>query len=150
MPDPRQMVEQLEARLRANPNDLEGQIMAGRSYTALDRIPEAGKAWSKVLELNPRNHEAHYNLGVLLINTRKFDDPEMFKAALAHFDAALVNVPMEPGVNWYRGLALWYLKQYSGTDAAWSTAAENLPSGSEDLEFVKSALIKLRAGQVPF
>ena len=150
MPDPRQMVEQLEARLRANPNDLEGQIMAGRSYTALDRIPEAGKAWSKVLELNPRNHEAHYNLGVLLINTRKFDDPEMFKAALAHFDAALVNVPMEPGVNWYRGLALWYLKQYSGTDDAWSTAAQNLPPGSEDAEFVKAALMKLRAGQVPF
>ena len=62
----------------------------------------------------------------------------------------LVNVPMDPGVNWYRGLALWYLKQYSETDAAWSTAAENLPPGSEDAEFVKAALMKLRAGQTPF
>ncbi|MEO5656745.1 MAG: c-type cytochrome biogenesis protein CcmI, partial [Nitrospiria bacterium] len=102
MPDPRQMVSRLETRLRENPNDLEGQIMLGRSYLALDRIPEARKAWSTVLELNPRNHEAHYNLGVILINTRKFDDPDQFKTALVHFDAALVNVPMEPAVNWYR------------------------------------------------
>jgi cytochrome c-type biogenesis protein CcmH len=150
MPDPRQMVERLEARLRANPNDLEGQIMAGRSYTALQRMPEAKQAWTKVLELAPRNYEAHYSLGVLMIEMRKFDDPELFKAALAHFDAALVNVPMEPGVNWYRGLALWYLKHYSETDAAWTIAAQNLPPGSEDAEFVKAALMKLRAGQVPF
>jgi hypothetical protein len=27
---------------------------------------------------------------------------------------------------------------------------QNLPPGSEDAEFVKSALVKLRAGQVPF
>jgi cytochrome c-type biogenesis protein CcmH len=150
MPDPRQMVERLEARLRANPDDLQGQIMAGRSYTALQRMPEAKQAWTKVLELDPRNNEAHYSLGVLLIEMRKFDDPELFKAALAHFDAALVNVPMEPGVNWYRGLALWYLKHYSETDAAWTIAAQNLPPGSEDAEFVKTALMKLRAGQAPF
>ena len=81
---------------------------------------------------------------------RKFDDPELFKAALAHFDTALVDVPLEPGVNWYRGLALWYLKQYADTDAAWTTAFQNLPPGSEDAEFVKAALTKLRAGQTPF
>jgi cytochrome c-type biogenesis protein CcmH len=150
MPDPRQMVERLEARLRDSPNDLEGQIMAGRSYQTLERIPEAKEAWEKVLELDPRNNEAHFHVGVILINTRKFDDPELFKTALAHFDAALVNVPMEPAVNWYRGLALWYLKHYTETDAAWSTAAQNLPPGSEDAEFVKTALIKLRAGQMPF
>jgi cytochrome c-type biogenesis protein CcmH len=150
MPDPRQMVARLEEGLRANPNDLEGQIMVGRSYMALDRLQDAKRAWSKVLELDARNHEAHYSLGVILINTRKFDDPEVFQTALAHFDQALVNVPMEPAVNWYRGLALWYLKRYQETEAAWSTAAQNLPPGSEDAEFVKGALVKLRAGQVPF
>jgi cytochrome c-type biogenesis protein CcmH len=150
MPDPRQMVERLEARLRDSPNDLEGQIMAGRSYQALERIAEAKQAWEKVLELDPRNNEAHFHVGVILINTRKFDDPELFKTALAHFDAALVNVPMEPAVNWYRGLALWYLKRTGEADAAWTIAAQNLAPGSEDAEFVKTALIKLRAGQIPF
>lgn len=150
MPDPRQMVARLEARLRANPDDLEGQIMAGRSYMALERLTDAAQAWTKVLELEPRNHEAHYSLGVILINTRKFDDPELFKTALEHFDRALINVPMEPAVNWYRGIALWYLKRYRETEEAWSTASQNLPPGSDDAEYVKSALVKLRAGQVPF
>jgi len=150
MPDPRQMVARLEASLRANPDDLEGQIMAGRSYMALERFSEAAQAWTKVLQLDPRNHEADYNLGVILINTRKFDDPELFKTALEHFDRALVDVPMEPAVNWYRGIALWYLKRYRETEEAWSTASQNLPPGSEDADYVKSALVKLRAGQIPF
>lgn len=150
MPDPREMVARLEARLRANPDDLEGQIMAGRSYMALERLADAKQAWTKVLELDARNHEAHYSLGVIMINTRQFDDPELFRTALEHFDRALVNVPMEPAVNWYRGIALWHLKRYYDTEEAWSTAAQNLPPGSEDAEYVKSALVKLRAGQVPF
>ncbi len=150
MPDPRQMVARLEARLRANPNDLEGQIMAGRSYMALERLVDAKQAWTKVFELDARNHEAHYSLGVIMINTRQFDDPELFRTALEHFDRALVNVPMEPAVNWYRGVALWHLKRYYETEEAWSTAAQNLPPGSEDAAYVKSSLVKLRAGQVPF
>ncbi len=150
MPDPRQMVARLEARLRANPDDLDGQVMAGRSYMALERFTDAAQAWTKVLELAPRNHEAHYNLGLILVNTRKFDDPDLFKTALDHFDRALVNVPMEPAVNWYRGVVLWHLQRYRETEEAWSTAAQNLPPGSDDAEYVKSALVKLRAGQVPF
>lgn len=149
-PDPREMVARLEARLRENPDDLQGQLMAGRSYLALERIPEAQQAWTKALELDPRNSEAHFQLGVILLNTRKFDDPELFKTTLAHFDAALIDVPLEPAVNWYRGLALWYLKRYGEADAAWTTAFQNLAPGSDDAEFVKTALTKLRAGQAPF
>src|SRR6185437_15024165 len=43
MPDPREMVARLEARLQTNPNDLQGQIMAGRSYLAMERIDDATK-----------------------------------------------------------------------------------------------------------
>ncbi len=150
VPDPREMVARLEARLKENPNDLKGQILAGRSYMALERMSDAQRAWTKVLELDPRNSEAHYNLGVILVETRKFDDPEVFQAALAHFDKALMNVPTEPGPNWYRGLALWYLKRYRETEEAWTTAFKNLKPESQDAEFVKGALEKLRAGKVPF
>ena len=79
-PNPLEMVARLEERLRENPDDLQGQIMAGRSYLALERFDEAKQAWTKVLELDPRNHEAHFNLGVILIERRTFDDPEIFKA----------------------------------------------------------------------
>ena len=149
-PNPLEMVARLEERLRENPDDLQGQIMAGRSYLALERFEESQQAWIKVLELDPRNHEAHFNLGVILVERRKFDDPEVFKAALAHFDTVLVDRPNQPGVNWYRGVVLWYLNRHREAEDAWATAFNNLDPASQDAAFVKEALQKLRAGDQPF
>jgi len=149
MPNPQEMVERLEARLRTNPNDLQGQIMAGRSYMALERVDDAKKAWSKVLELDPKNYEAHFNLGVILLQTRKIDDPKIFEEALAHFDAAMIGIPMEPAVLWYRGVALVHIKRYKEAEESWTTAFQNLAPGSEDAKFVKQALQSLRDGKPP-
>ncbi len=149
-PNPMEMVAKLEARLKENPNDVQGQIMAGRSYQALGRMAEAQKAWAKVLELDPKQHEARYNYGVLLIDNRKIDDPKIFQEALGHFDMVLADLPNQPAVNWYRGIALWYLDRKQETDEAWSLAAQNMEPGSQDLAFVKESLTKLRAGQEPF
>ncbi len=149
-PNPMEMVAKLEARLKENPDDLQGQIMAGRSYQALGRLAEAQKAWAKVLELDPKQHEARYNYGVLLIDSRQIDDPKLFQEALKHFDMVLADLPNQPAVNWYRGIALWYLDRKQETDDAWSLAAQNMEPGSKDLTFVKDSLTKLRAGQDPF
>ena len=149
-PNPMEMVARLEKRLKDNPNDLQGQIMAGRSFQALGRTAEAQQAWEKVLELDPKQHEARYNYGVLLIDTRKIDDPKLFQEALQHFDTVLADLPNQPAVNWYRGIALWYLDRRQETDAAWSLAAQNMEPGTQDLAFVKESLTKLRAGQEPF
>ena len=148
-PDPRAMVARLEARLKENPDDVQGQMMAGRSYMAMSRIDDAKMAYTKVLALDSRNHEAHYNLGVIMIDQRQFDDPKIFQAALKHFDAVLVDLPNQPGVNWYKGLALWYLKRYRETEEYWATAYKNLQPGSPDADFVKQALAKLRKGETP-
>ncbi len=168
MPNPIEMVARLEKRLRENPDDLQGQMMAGRSYMELGRLDDARRAWGKVLELDKRSHEAHLNLGIILLqgnptsnsvepkasNTvepkaSNTTDPKIFEAALAHFDAALINVPRDPVVLWYKGVALVHLRRYSEADATWTTAYQNLAPGSEDAEFVKQALQSLRAGNVP-
>ena len=76
--------------------------------------------------------------------------PKLIKAALKHFDTVLVDLPNQPGVNWYKGLALWYLKRYRETEEYWATAHKNLQPGSKDAEYVKQALAKLRQGETPF
>ncbi len=149
MPDPREMVARLEAKLRKNPNDLEGQMMAGRSYVALERTEDAKNAWTKVLELDPNNAEAHFNLGVILITTRKIDDPKLFQEALTHFDTAFVKIPQEPSLLWYRGVAQVHLQRYPDADQSWTAAYQNLDPGSEDAKFVRQALEQLRAGKPP-
>lgn len=149
MPDPKAMVARLEARLKANPNDLEGQIMAGRSYMALERPGDALTAWAKVIELDPKNPEAHFNIGVILLTTRKTDDPKLFQEAQDHFDIAYARLPQEPALLWYRGIIFVHQKRYTEADAAWTAAYQNLQPGSEDSKFVRQALEQLRAGKPP-
>ncbi|HEY5648579.1 MAG TPA: hypothetical protein VIU33_03705, partial [Nitrospiria bacterium] len=149
MPDPIKMVERLEKRLAENPNDLEGQIMAGRSYMTLNRFEDAKKAWGKVIDLDFGNHEAHYLSGVLILQTTPRSDTASLIKAVEHFDTALVKVPREPAVLWYRGVAMVHLKEYAQADENWTTAYQNLNPGSEDAEFVKESLQKLRAGNPP-
>jgi cytochrome c-type biogenesis protein CcmH len=149
MPDPKEMVARLEARLKDNPNDLQGQIMAGRSYMALERPADAMRAWAKVVELDPENAEAHFNIGVILLTTRKTDDPKLFQEALAHFNIAYAKLPQEPGLLWYRGIVFVHQKRYKEADDAWTAAYQNLQPGSEDSKFVRQALEQLRAGKPP-
>lgn len=148
-PDPAEMVAKLEQHLKTNPNDLQGQIMAGRSYMTLQRIDDARKAWTKVVELDPGNFEGHFFLGLILLKTSPLDDPKSSQEALDHFETALVTEPRDPTVLWYKGVALLRLKQYELTDRSWTEAFQNLNPGTEDAEFVKKALQSLRAGNPP-
>ncbi|MBI5751157.1 MAG: c-type cytochrome biogenesis protein CcmI [Hydrogenophilales bacterium] len=50
------LLPKLEQRLQAQPDDPPGWDMLGKSYMALERYPEAAKAYAKLAELQP--HEA--------------------------------------------------------------------------------------------
>jgi cytochrome c-type biogenesis protein CcmH len=149
MPNPLEMVARLEERLKENPNDLQGQILAGRSYLALNRVEEAKRAWEKVVELDPRNHEAHFNVAVILIETAETGQLPSYENALTHLEKALVKFPREPALLWYKGLALVHLQRFSEADESWTTAFQNLAPGTEDSKMVKQALQSLREGRAP-
>ena len=149
MPNPLEMVARLEERLKENPNDLQGQIMAGRSYLALKRIEEAKKAWAKVVELDPRNHEAHFNVAVILIDTAETGQLANYENALEHLEKALIKFPREPALLWYKGLALVHLQRFSEADESWTTSFQNMVPGTQDAEMVKQALQSLRQGRAP-
>ena len=148
--DPVAMVARLEARLKKNPNDLQGQIMAGRSYMTLSRWEDAQKAWRKVVELDPRNDMAHYNLGEILIRTTPPGDKAVAAEALAHFDKALINLPQEPTILWARGIALVQLGRTVEADEAWTAAYRAIPPNTPASEMVKQALDELRSGKPLF
>ncbi len=145
-PNPLEMVARLERKLRENPDDLQGQMMAARSYMTIHRTEDAKKAWSKVIELDPANVEAQYSLGYLMIETADSGDPRSFEQAIRQFDAALLLSPGLPAALYYKGVALTHLKRYDEAEKSWETALQGLPPGSEDAEFVKDALRKLKSG----
>lgn len=147
--NPAEMVARLEERLEKNPDDLQGQLMAGRSYMALERWDEAEKAWRKVLELDAKNETAHYSLGEVLIRTNPPGNRAVAEEALDHFDKALIRLPQDPSVLWAKGIALIQLERYPEADEAWTEAFQYIPQGTESSEMVKKALQDLRAGRVP-
>jgi len=59
------MVARLSARLEADPADLEGWLMLGRSYMVLERPDEARDAFRRALALDPDNRAARAALDAL-------------------------------------------------------------------------------------
>ena len=49
------MVERLAARLQANPDDLDGWVMLGRSYSALGRFADAARAYGQATQRQPND-----------------------------------------------------------------------------------------------
>ena len=64
-------VTSLRDRVEADPEDLEGWKMLGRSYMALQRYRQAVEAWSLVKELSPRDPQAAAALEELAEIARK-------------------------------------------------------------------------------
>lgn len=59
-------VEALERRLEADPDDLEGWKMLGRSFMAIDRPREAVGAWSRAAQLAPSDPDVRAALAQLM------------------------------------------------------------------------------------
>ncbi len=144
--NPAEMVARLEKRLAENPDDLQGQTMAGRSYMAMERWEDAKKAWRKVIDLDPRNDMAHYSLAELLIRTSPADDRAASEEALGHLDKALLNQPQEPTFLWARGIVLIQMGRRTEAEEAWVAAYQVVPPNTTASERIKEALEALRAG----
>ena len=98
-----QAVAGLEAKLKENPDNLDGWIMLGRSYTAMSRYPRAADAYQQAYDLSKgQNVEAVIGLGEALALT---DEASLAGRAGKLFDAALAMAPNHPKALWYGGVA---------------------------------------------
>jgi cytochrome c-type biogenesis protein CcmH len=97
-----QMVAGLAARLKENPNDLEGWQMLARSYTTLERNADAVTAWRKVLDLSG-NADVHAgSLGESIVRAA---DGIVTPEARALFERAKAADAHDARAGFYLGLA---------------------------------------------
>ena len=64
-------VEALEQRLEANPDDLDGWKMLGRSFMSLNRPREAVGAWSRAAQIAPSDPDVRAALAQLMDLARR-------------------------------------------------------------------------------
>jgi cytochrome c-type biogenesis protein CcmH len=98
-----QMVGRLEARLRANPNDINGWLLLGRSYFQLGEYLKAADAYERAYtQSGGENLEAILGLGETLV----FAEGRAVTPRSAQlFERAFERAPNDPKALWYSGLA---------------------------------------------
>lgn len=97
------MLAQLEAKLSANPQDIQGWLMLGRSYTALERFPRAVEAYQRAYDLSKgEDIDAIVGLGESLA---LLDQASLAGRAGELFNDALRRVPNHPKALWYGAVA---------------------------------------------
>jgi cytochrome c-type biogenesis protein CcmH len=116
-PEVEAMIAKVEQRLRDSPNDIDGWLMLGRSYMALEKSAPALGAYQKAYDLDKNNVEAAMGLGEAMIVV---DERAITGKAGELFEAVLVREPNNPK-------ALWY-------GAVGALSANNLPRAHERLQ----------------
>jgi cytochrome c-type biogenesis protein CcmH len=102
-PDVAAMVAKLEKHLGEQPDDLDGWLMLGRSYTALSRIDEAIVAYDHAHRLDDgKNVEAALGLGEALSIKA---DGEVTPQAAQLFEQAIAEAPDNPRALLFGGFA---------------------------------------------
>jgi len=130
-PDVAAMVAKLEKRLSAQPNDVAGWLMLGRSYLALERLDDAIAAYDHARMLDPQSAEAVMGLGEAM-SLRA--GGEITPPAAQYFEQALALAPGNPMALLYAGFAAAARgdRALGGAEEPASAAAHHRNAGCAD------------------
>ncbi len=136
-----EMVERLAERLRQEPNNAEGWVMLARSYTSMERFPDAAVAYAKAHRLVGDTPDllADYADALVMANAQEFNDQSG-----ALLLKALETEPGHVKALWLTGH--WKNQQgdYAGAVRYWQRAADQLPPGGEDARVIAQQIRQAR------
>ncbi len=92
-------IDELEAFVRAEPQNVEALVALGDALHAANRVSEAADRYKAALELDPKNVEALLGVGTILLDANRPD------AAGPVFDRILALSPDQPDALLYRAVA---------------------------------------------
>jgi cytochrome c-type biogenesis protein CcmH len=131
------MVGRLAARMKENPNDVEGWMMLGRSYAVLGRFPESAGAYAKAVALAPGDAQllADYadSLAMAQGRTLQGEPEKLLKRALA-------ADPNNVKALVLAGTAAFDRNDKAGAVRYWERALVVLPAESEMAERVRASI----------
>jgi cytochrome c-type biogenesis protein CcmH len=139
----RGMVAKLAARLRTQPNDLEGWLRLGRSYAVLDETDKSVDAYEHAANLKPDDASIKLQEFQALIARLQPSNP-LPPHALELLRQVAALAPDQPEALWYLGVQA---AREGNTDEArrdWTKLLSTLPADGEAAKLVKSALETLK------
>lgn len=118
VPDLATAIQQLEAKLAANPDDLEGQLLYARAMSSTQQFDQAVAAYQQANRLDPNNPFILVDLAEAIAfrnNTGSFlGEPEPY------LTQALALNPQHQKGMWLQGIVYYEQLQYPEAEAIWT------------------------------
>jgi len=136
------LVARLAVRLKDNPEDAEGWMMLGRSYSVLGRFGESAEAYAKAAARMPRDAQllADYADALAMAQGRSLQgEPEKILVR------ALAIDPLNVKARVLAGTAAFNRNDYSGAIRHWERILDALPGESEMAQRVQASIAEARA-----
>jgi len=137
------MIEQLAARLQAQPNDLDGWLRLGRAYLVRGDTPKAVDAYDHAAALKPGDPGIELQTVAALLSGLKPGDALPPRAITLLKDVSAV-APDAPEVLWYLGVVAARDGRPAEARDKWTRLLASLPAGGEDAKMVQAALGELK------
>lgn len=140
----RGMVDQLAAKLKDNPNDLDGWLRLGRSYRVLGEREKTANAFQHAAALAPRDVAVQLAYGQALLVLRKPGAKLSgeFVAVMRKVDA------LEPGnavAAFFLGMAAWQAGDREKAESHWAALLAKLPAGTPERAEIEKRIGEIRA-----
>lgn len=136
-----QMVEQLAAKLQANPDNPQGWAMLGRSYKVLGRYADAAKAYANAGKLVESNADMLVEYADVLALSR---DSDLQGLPADLLTKALALDPKHPMALLMAGVSAYQREDYQAAIAHWNKLLLDLEPGSDDAQQVESNIAQAK------
>lgn len=136
------VLDNLIARLRDQPDDLEGWIMLGRTYAIMQRFNEAKIAYERVLALSPENPELLTDYADIVAMT---NDGSLLGKPVELINKALSLDPENPKALALAGTAAFEQKNFKQAAVYWEKLLVQIPPESKLAQSVKGSIAEAKS-----
>ncbi len=127
----KEMVAGLAKRLETSPDDYNGWLMLGRSYTVLKDFDAAKAAYDKAAALKPNDTEPRLQQLASLMTTISPQDPGALPEEVITAAIAVLKIdPKQPDALWVSGLARAKVGDTAAARTLWTQARDAMPKDS--------------------
>lgn len=144
MPDVNAMVEKLRKRLAENPNDVDGWMFLGRSYSALERFGDAVQSYAKAYALAPKDADVATQYAEALAMAA---DGDLAGKPLELLEAVLAAEPEHPMALWLVGMGAYQVGDHPKAAGLWQRLLAVMPPDDPSIDTVRKLLARVQGPQ---